>query len=113
MIVIRHAEPSDSEAIARVLYESFVEYESQYTVAAFAATVLDTEKVRQRLEKVPAGSRYLMTRWLVLSAQFQELKVCMFEGWEWCREQEGSELANDFLTRSRITREQIAWENCF
>ena len=53
MIVIRHAEHSNSEAIARVLYESFVEYESQYTVAAFAATVLDTDKVRQRIEEGP------------------------------------------------------------
>ena len=59
MIVIRHAELSDSEAIARVLYESFVEYESQYTVAAFAATVLDTNKVRQRLEEGPG--------WIALS----------------------------------------------
>ena len=48
-IEIRMASVDDASAIALILYESFLEYESLYTSEAFAATVLNTDKLRSRI----------------------------------------------------------------
>ena len=53
MIVIRRAEPDDSEAISRVLHESFIEYKALYPLERYKATVLSTEGVRERLREGP------------------------------------------------------------
>ena len=53
MIVVRRAELDDSEAIAKVLYDSFVEYEPLYAPQRFAATVQPAGGVRERLQEGP------------------------------------------------------------
>lgn len=45
---IRHAVLNDAEVIARVLYDSFVEYRHLYTDEGFAATALEPEQIRIR-----------------------------------------------------------------
>ena len=52
-IQIRQATPMDAPAIAKVLYESFVEYEALYTPQGFAATTLDADQILTRLREGP------------------------------------------------------------
>lgn len=51
---IRRAQESDAEAIARVLHQSFVEYQALYTPEGFAATALTPSQVQQRMREGPA-----------------------------------------------------------
>lgn len=50
---IRRATPADAVAVARVLYESFLEYEALYTRGGFAATALNAEQVLARMHEGP------------------------------------------------------------
>jgi hypothetical protein len=50
-IRIRRATPADALRIAKVLYESFVEYEALYTPKGFAATTSDADEVQAPLQK--------------------------------------------------------------
>src|SRR5262245_38131712 len=50
---IRMATTADAAAVARILRESFVEYEPLYTRDAFAATTPGEEGVRRRMEEGP------------------------------------------------------------
>jgi putative acetyltransferase len=52
-IQIRRAQLDDAAAIARVLYESFVEYRPLYTPGGFSATALDEKQVVQRMNEGP------------------------------------------------------------
>ena len=52
-IKIRIAFPEDASSVSRVLYESFVEFESLYTPYAFDATTPDREEVLKRMEEGP------------------------------------------------------------
>jgi GNAT superfamily N-acetyltransferase len=45
--------PDDTPIVARVLYESFVEYESLYTPQGFEGTVLDEQQVLARMQEGP------------------------------------------------------------
>lgn len=47
------AGPADATAIAKVLHESFVEYEALYTRAGFAATALSAEQILARMREGP------------------------------------------------------------
>lgn len=47
-VLIRTARPADAAGIARVLREAFSPFEKLYTPAAFAATILDARRVRER-----------------------------------------------------------------
>ena len=53
-IQIRFATKDDAPAIASVLHDSFIEYESLYTPEAFAATTPTSDQVRNRLGEGPA-----------------------------------------------------------
>lgn len=46
---IRLATPADADAIASVLYKSFVEYQPRYTTEGFTATVLTAQQVEARM----------------------------------------------------------------
>jgi ribosomal protein S18 acetylase RimI-like enzyme len=50
---VRIAAMSDAAAIAKVLYESFLGYESLYTDEGFAATTPQAEQVRARMSEGP------------------------------------------------------------
>src|SRR5205807_5380643 len=50
-IQIRPASAGDAPAIATLLRESFIEYESLYTAAGFAATAITPEQVIDRLSE--------------------------------------------------------------
>jgi GNAT superfamily N-acetyltransferase len=50
---IRPAGRGEADAIARLLYEAFVEYESLYTAAAFAATAPAAQVLKNRWEEGP------------------------------------------------------------
>ncbi len=50
---IRYATPNDAEAIASLLFESFVEYESLYTPEGFAATAIICEQIVARMSEGP------------------------------------------------------------
>jgi len=52
-VLIRRAISEDAAAIARVLRDSFAEFEELYTRGGFAATVLNPEGVRLRIEEGP------------------------------------------------------------
>jgi GNAT superfamily N-acetyltransferase len=52
-VEIRRARPENAAAIASVLHESFVEFRSLYTEAGFTATVLDAERVLNRMHAGP------------------------------------------------------------
>ena len=52
-IQIRPASAGDAPAIATLLRESFIEYESLYTAAGFAATAITPEQVIDRLSEGP------------------------------------------------------------
>lgn len=52
-IEIRPATVEDASAIAEVLYKSFVEFEALYTTAGFAATVLNEQRVIDRMQEGP------------------------------------------------------------
>ena len=52
-IQIRQACPPDAPAVARVLHESFVEYEALYTPQGFAATALNPGQVLARMREGP------------------------------------------------------------
>ncbi len=51
--IIRLATSNDAAAIAKVLHESFLEYESQYTPEGFAATTPSPDEVLSRLNEGP------------------------------------------------------------
>ena len=51
---IRTALPGEAEEIARVLSEAFAPFENLYTPEAFAATVISTEKIRERFNEAGA-----------------------------------------------------------
>jgi 2-haloacid dehalogenase len=69
---IRRAEPQDAKAIARVLQQSFVEYESLYTPEGFAATALTPQKVQERLQEGPAWVVVLTNGTVVATASAVE-----------------------------------------
>src|SRR5579864_2871539 len=50
---IRLADPQDASAIAKVLYESFVEYELFYTPEGFAATTPNPNQIKTRMREGP------------------------------------------------------------
>jgi len=50
-IQIREARAEDAEAVARVLYESFVEFRALYTDGGFAATTPNAEQIRIRMSE--------------------------------------------------------------
>src|SRR6266480_8150676 len=52
-ITIRFATTNDAEAIASLLLESFVEYESLYTPEGFAATAITSEQIVARMSEGP------------------------------------------------------------
>lgn len=52
-IKIRKATSRDARTIARVLRESFAEYEASYTAEGFSATTPNAEQVRSRLDEGP------------------------------------------------------------
>ncbi|HEY6370340.1 MAG TPA: GNAT family N-acetyltransferase [Candidatus Sulfotelmatobacter sp.] len=52
-IQIRHAGPQDAEAIADVLYESFLEYQVLYTREGFEATTPHADQILARLREGP------------------------------------------------------------
>jgi GNAT superfamily N-acetyltransferase len=52
-IRIREAGAEDAEAVARVLYESFVEFRGLYTDGGFAATTPGAEQIRVRMSEGP------------------------------------------------------------
>jgi len=52
-ILIRRAVIDEAPIIARVLYQAFVEYEAQYTPAAFAATTPTSDQIRERWSDGP------------------------------------------------------------
>jgi GNAT superfamily N-acetyltransferase len=52
-IEIRRAVAENAVAIAKVLYESFVEFKSLYTEGGFAATALGVEQVLVRMQEGP------------------------------------------------------------
>jgi putative acetyltransferase len=53
-IEFRRADADDAAAIAKVLYESFVEYKTLYTEGGFAATTPDAAQVLERMQEGPA-----------------------------------------------------------
>ncbi len=52
-ISIREAISTEGTVISKLLYESFLEYQKDYTSKAFAATAIDSKTVRQRMEEGP------------------------------------------------------------
>jgi ribosomal protein S18 acetylase RimI-like enzyme len=52
-VQIRLAEPADAPAIASLLYNSFVEYQEQYTPEGFATTVSTPGLVQARIKEGP------------------------------------------------------------
>jgi ribosomal protein S18 acetylase RimI-like enzyme len=52
-IQIRRAGLEDAACVAKVLYESFVEYESLYTPEGFAATVPNSQQILARMREGP------------------------------------------------------------
>jgi N-acetylglutamate synthase-like GNAT family acetyltransferase len=50
---IRLSHPQDAPAIAKVLYESFVEYEALYTSEGFAATTPNADQIKTRMREGP------------------------------------------------------------
>ncbi|MGQ0603548.1 MAG: GNAT family N-acetyltransferase [Anaerolineales bacterium] len=53
IVSVRLAVAGDAETIASVLYQAFVEYQSLYTPAAFAATTLHSDRIRSRFGEGP------------------------------------------------------------
>ena len=51
--VVRRAVVDEAPIIARVLYQAFVEFEAQYTPAAFAATTPTSAEIRERWREGP------------------------------------------------------------
>ena len=51
--MIRFAEPRESPAIASLLAESFAEYQPLYTLEGYAATVITSEQVADRIREGP------------------------------------------------------------
>jgi GNAT superfamily N-acetyltransferase len=54
-ITIRFATTNDAPAIAALLFESFVEYESLYTPEGFAATAITSKQIIARMSEGPVG----------------------------------------------------------
>jgi GNAT superfamily N-acetyltransferase len=52
-IQIREAGTDDAEAVARALYESFIEFRALYTDGGFAATTPNAERIRVRMAQGP------------------------------------------------------------
>ena len=52
-IQIREAKPEDAEAVARVLYESFIEFRALYTDGGFTATTPNEEQICVRMSEGP------------------------------------------------------------
>ena len=51
--LVRRAVADEASIIARVLYQAFVEFEAQYTPAAFAATTPTSDEMQKRLGDGP------------------------------------------------------------
>jgi putative acetyltransferase len=52
-VQIRPAVSSDAASIASLLYQSFIEFQSSYTPAGFAATTPTSEQIRLRMKEGP------------------------------------------------------------
>jgi L-amino acid N-acyltransferase YncA len=52
-IQIRRALATDAAAIARVLHQSFLEYQAFYTAAALAFTAPSADQIQQRMKEGP------------------------------------------------------------
>jgi GNAT superfamily N-acetyltransferase len=52
-VPVRRAVADESAIIAQVLYQSFLEFEAQYTPAAFAATTPTSEEIQKRWKEGP------------------------------------------------------------
>lgn len=52
-MTVRRAEPGDAEVIHGLLAEAFAPFRSRYTDAAFAATVVAADAVRERMTEGP------------------------------------------------------------
>jgi GNAT superfamily N-acetyltransferase len=52
-ILVRHAVADEAPMLARVLYQAFVEFEAQYTPAAFAATIPASDQIQERWSEGP------------------------------------------------------------
>jgi N-acetylglutamate synthase-like GNAT family acetyltransferase len=52
-IQVRRAKPEDAASVAKVLHESFVQYEGLYTPEGFAATTPNTEEILVRMRQGP------------------------------------------------------------
>jgi GNAT superfamily N-acetyltransferase len=52
-IQIREAGPEDAGAVARILYQSFIEFRVVYTDGGFAATTPNAEQIRIRMGEGP------------------------------------------------------------
>jgi GNAT superfamily N-acetyltransferase len=52
-VEIRRADTSDASTVAKILYETFAEFESLYTVQGFAATTSNAEQVSARMQEGP------------------------------------------------------------
>ena len=52
-VLVRRADPQDASDIARVLRQSFLEYQDQYTPEGFAATTPGEQQVRNRMAEGP------------------------------------------------------------
>ena len=50
-VQIREAKVQDCKSISNVLFEAFKEFQKVYTVGAFAATVINPDQVRARMEE--------------------------------------------------------------
>lgn len=53
LIQIRRAQSEDAAAIARVLYDSFIEFKALYTEQGFAATIPNAEQILSRMKEGP------------------------------------------------------------
>src|SRR5262245_22185694 len=52
-VLVRLAVPDDAPSIASLLYESFIEYKDSYTEEGFAATALQSERIKIRMTEGP------------------------------------------------------------
>jgi hypothetical protein len=84
-IQIRRAKPEEAALVAKVLHESFAEYESLYTPAGFEATTPRTEQVIARMRQGPLWIALLEHEAVGTVAAVVKGSWLYVRGWQFCQ----------------------------
>src|SRR5215216_6441612 len=83
--LVRRAVVDEAAIIARVLYQAFVEFEAQYTPAAFAATTPTSDQIQKRWSDGPVWVAAQGDQLVGTISAVPKARACIFVAWPFSR----------------------------